>query len=212
MTLWIKSIFRMRQCELLFHLICFSVLTSAGKGYSVMICIWSWNPHQRSEFCWPYSSKGRLNLWANYSEPKKQIAKIFFSSRSYKSLKVGPNLAKFYALPILPECPGSQIRHCHSRGWKVCPILPPAENNLFKKTTDNWNVLLHLNKQCSWTFAFYEFAFTIFQSNVKISPFEENIAKIANSFTLRLSCHDLSFSIFRELSSVSVYLLVQYTC
>ena len=31
-------------------------------------------------FVWPFLSKGRLNLWAKYSEPKKKITKIFFFS------------------------------------------------------------------------------------------------------------------------------------
>ena len=35
----------------------------------------------------PFSLTGRLNLWAKYSEPKKQIKKTFFASRSYKRLK-----------------------------------------------------------------------------------------------------------------------------
>jgi len=29
-------------------------------------------------FVWPFSSNGLFNLWAKYSEPKKQIAKILF--------------------------------------------------------------------------------------------------------------------------------------
>ena len=37
-----------------------------------------WGVKNGSTFVWPFSSKGRFNLWVKYSKPKKQIKKIFF--------------------------------------------------------------------------------------------------------------------------------------
>ena len=37
-------------------------------------------PGGSNNFVWPYLSKGRLNLWAKYSKPRKKIKKYFFFS------------------------------------------------------------------------------------------------------------------------------------